>query len=1025
MVVTKDAEAVESDVHTATQSVAVPAGTSVTVTGASIFETAAFELMLLDALALFAGGFLVVFVVVFLVMRRRLDDGRQAFFSLAVAFASVVVMLGGMGALGFDFNAIMLAVLPVGVGLSVDYALQIHTRYVDERDSGAPPVDAAGVAARTTGRALVLAMGTTVVGFGSLLASPVPPVRQFGVTASINVAAAMVLSVTLLVALLVEADVRSGARLEHRERSTGLLERVVGRFSRVAGARPGLVVLLVLPAVAGGAVAYPHVDTTQELLDYWPQDIAERTQFEEAVETAPSPKTVYVLVETAQAYQPGTVRDVDRFQERVADLPGVNGVGGPVTTLKAATGGSIPDDPTDIDRTLDRATDGPLTAATAPDRHPQQLLLTLYVDDLEGAEIRSLVDRLDALAATELPADRVVVTGKPVVTRSVIENVTAGLERTTALSFAAAFGFLLVALRSPRDSLLLLATVPATAALLVLGAMYLLEIPWNPGTVSMASIALGVGVDYGLHVHERYSELRDEGVAPAAAMDRSLQALSRPVVGSGLTTIAGFGVLVFSQFPVVRNFGKTLVLVVAISMLAAFVVFPAATLALDGRPSRRPLRRVLPVIGEGPVASSGTVTYAEAGDAAPSPVPGAVRDDERVQAVVGTDGGELTVDGSNGTHRVRGGDGRSYAIVTDDRLVFAIEPADPAEATLEAVDYHDVWAVDADAGRRTTTLTVKTHDDATYRFVAGGHLDLQPLVAHVTDRVDTWADLTAHLDRAASSLATLRSHVADEGMESAETVAAVRESLDAARSVAEPALPADDPVHNRIASLESSLAETQFQHCYAGAESRRSEAEERREDDRFAAAAAAYEAALRAYGDALELTSEAPVGDADQLNTRRERVSERLETLYEAPERRARQARERAADTADASAAVDAWETALEYSRDALELAWGESPFAGDVDELRETVEEVAGRCIETRRDRALELEETADAMVGGAALRRDLYADAEAHLDRARTLAAELRAGDPSALASARDRVATKRDSLEDGSAGEDAVTG
>jgi predicted RND superfamily exporter protein len=169
------------------------------------------------------------------------------------------------------------------------------------------------------------------------------------------------------------------------------------------------------------------------------------------------------------------------------------------------------------------------------------------------------------------------------VTRSIIENVTAGLEEMAALSFGVAFLFLLVVLRSPRDSLVLVLAVPATAATLVLGAMYLLEIPWNPGTVSMASIALGVGIDYGLHVHERYEEVRAAGVAPAEAMQDALQALSRPIVGSGLTTVAGFGVLVFSRFPVVRNFGKTLVLVVACSMFAAFVVLPTVVLALDGR----------------------------------------------------------------------------------------------------------------------------------------------------------------------------------------------------------------------------------------------------------------------------------------------------------------------------------------------------------------------------------------------------------------------------------------------------------
>lgn len=589
----RDSKRIEQRVTAETDEIAVPPETSITTTGASIFESAAFELMILDVLTLFAGGLVFIFVVVYLVMRSRLDGGWRAFLSLGTATAAVVIMLAAMGVFGYEFNAIMMSVLPVALGLGVDYSLQIQTRYREERDVGRSPVDAAGVATRTTGRTLLLAMGTTVVGFGSLLVAPVPPVRQFGVTAATSVVASMLLSVTLLVALLVVFD--DGQPRSRDEATTavaaprsdgsgvapreGALEAAITTVARAACARPLVVLLVLVPAAAGGAAVYSDVQTTQQLLDYWPQDLEEREQFDETTDAIPSPKTVYVVVETDDAYDPSTLREAASFQRRLAGLPAVNAVEGPVTAVTTATGGGIPDSTRQIEQIVEAQSRNPLSAVEPPSSHRGQLLLTLRVKDVQGTEIRSLIDDIEATAVETAPPDAdVSITGKPVVNRVIIENVTAGFERMTALSFGVAFLFLVAALRSVRRSVLVIVSVPVTAGLLMLGAMFLLDIPWNPGTVSMASIALGVGIDYGLHVDERYRELLDSSnMDGMTAMTAALRRLSRPIFASGATTMAGFGVLIVSAFPAVSNFGKTLVLVIGFSLLATFVVLPTVT----------------------------------------------------------------------------------------------------------------------------------------------------------------------------------------------------------------------------------------------------------------------------------------------------------------------------------------------------------------------------------------------------------------------------------------------------------------
>jgi predicted RND superfamily exporter protein len=110
--------------------------------------------------------------------------------------------------------------------------------------------------------------------------------------------------------------------------------------------------------------------------------------------------------------------------------------------------------------------------------------------------------------------------------------------------------------------------------------MYVFGIPWNPLTVTMSSMALGIGIDYGIHVYERYEEEVLEGEYPREAVARSLEKLARPILGSSVTTMTGFGVLIFSRFPVLSNFGKTVVLVILMSLVATFIILPAVLTAV-------------------------------------------------------------------------------------------------------------------------------------------------------------------------------------------------------------------------------------------------------------------------------------------------------------------------------------------------------------------------------------------------------------------------------------------------------------
>jgi len=92
--------------------------------------------------------------------------------------------------------------LMIGLGVGIDYALLIVTRYREQLHAGHDVRESIGIAMDTAGRSVVFAGATVVISLLGMLLMGVGFVGGLGITASLTVAATIVASITLLPALL-------------------------------------------------------------------------------------------------------------------------------------------------------------------------------------------------------------------------------------------------------------------------------------------------------------------------------------------------------------------------------------------------------------------------------------------------------------------------------------------------------------------------------------------------------------------------------------------------------------------------------------------------------------------------------------------------------------------------------------------------------------------------------------------------------------------------------------------------------
>jgi hydrophobe/amphiphile efflux-3 (HAE3) family protein len=122
------------------------------------------------------------------------------------------------------------------------------------------------------------------------------------------------------------------------------------------------------------------------------------------------------------------------------------------------------------------------------------------------------------------------------------------------------------------------AVTPLLAITTVIGVvntyMFLFGIKQTMISLALNSITLGLGIDFSIHITERYFEER-RNFSPIESVRRTIERTGKAIVTSALTMAGGFGALAFSSFPALRDFGILSLIAIIFSLISALTVVPA------------------------------------------------------------------------------------------------------------------------------------------------------------------------------------------------------------------------------------------------------------------------------------------------------------------------------------------------------------------------------------------------------------------------------------------------------------------
>ncbi len=596
-------------------------------------------------------GLLVAALVVMAVMLLVVFRSRLRLLPLGIALAAVGITFGVVSLLGASLTMASIAVLPILIGLAVDYGIQFQARVEEARGVGAAGgvsaaggvgaaggVSAAGgvgaaggeTASDEVARATIAATPTiataalaTAAGFLALLLSPVPMVRGFGELLIVGIAIALACALSAGTAAMV-LRVRSlrAPVAGMRGWRTGMPSfGVVGASARGAGEilsdagarvaspivatargtvataarRPGRVVLVGLLLAVTGWVLDTQAPVQSDVTKLVPSSMPALRDLRTLEHVTGVSGEIDVVVHSPDVATPGTIGWMLRYQDALLShygyveakgcaratlcpalsLPDLFCSGAPVATgsCESLSTGTIVSFLRAVPSYFSRA-------VVTRDRREATLAFGIRLMPLSRQQrvidyMRSQLHPPSGVSAE--------LAGLPVLAAQADASLSSSGRRLLMLAAGLmAVGLVLLAiLRTVERALVPLVPIALATGWSAL-ILFATRTALNPMSAALGALVIAISTEFSVLLSERFRAERRRGLDPADALARTYRFTGSAVLASGITAIAGFGVLTLSSITMLRDFGLVTLIDLSVSLAGVLLVLPCV-LALSER----------------------------------------------------------------------------------------------------------------------------------------------------------------------------------------------------------------------------------------------------------------------------------------------------------------------------------------------------------------------------------------------------------------------------------------------------------
>jgi hypothetical protein len=512
----------------------------------------------------------ITFIIIMLVLLISFRSARGVILPLLTASISSVWTLGLMQLFGYQLNLVSINLPVILLAVGSAYTIHVINRINECKEKDR---EKALIKALTYIIIPVFLSGvTTVFGFMSFIfGAYLTMIRDFGMFTSIGVSFALLISIVFVPAFISAFSMfKSQKALGKQEKSenTFMGKMLLTPFSNLIVKHPNNTTLIWIAVISISMIGIFNIKTSINMTEYFqegdPTKITEDIMQNKFGGSLPA-----FVVFKGDMQNPEVLKTMIKTADYMKAFPSISSTQSVADLIQEMNdvmgeGKKIPDEQDKIEQ-LWFLLDG------------QDIMSQLVTDDLDEGIIQSkfasadskdmeeFVDYMNVYIEENSTEDcQILLTGMPSVyvklNNSLIQS------QFSSLLIALLLVVIVVAtiLRSVPKGIY--AAIPIVATIIILfGFMGATGIALDIATVLVASVALGMGIDYSIHIITHFSRKFDEVKDINIAIKDSIMVSGKAIIINVLSVASGFLVLTFSHIVPIQNFG----LLVAMSMVGA------------------------------------------------------------------------------------------------------------------------------------------------------------------------------------------------------------------------------------------------------------------------------------------------------------------------------------------------------------------------------------------------------------------------------------------------------------------------
>ena len=551
--------------------------------GSPMLVTYISDLMRKDLTTLLPIAFLVIAIILLLSFRSV----SGVILPLLIAVVSIVWSLGSMAFLGIKMsmisNNIPIIILAIGSAYTIHVINRVNKVRLEEQHS-----DTIKTALVYVFIPIMLAALTTIIGFISFIfGSYLDMIVDFGIFTALGTLFACLLSIFFVPAILSVLNFKNKTSKAPKDDSF-ITNYLLQPLHQLIAKKPKTVLLIWLLLIGFSVANLFSIRRSVDIQEYFKRDNPTRLAEQIMVEKFGGTKPIFVYFK-GNMQSPAVLKKMLETSAYMEESPEV------YTSMSIAklideinynftNSRTFPQEIEQIEQLWFLLDGNEVLPRFVNEELTEGIIISKFKspDNKSKIKFAKYMNRFIAENSTE--ECQIQITGMPFVDITMDQSLINS--QIGSIAIAVFFVIVLVGgiLRSLKSGFF--AAIPIIATIILLfGFMGLTGISLNIATVLVASVALGIGIDYAIHIISHFKTSFKKNNDVYAALQESILVSGKAIIINVVSVSAGFLVLVFSDMVPLQYFGLLIALSMVSSCLGALTLLPSLLILMNKKNS--------------------------------------------------------------------------------------------------------------------------------------------------------------------------------------------------------------------------------------------------------------------------------------------------------------------------------------------------------------------------------------------------------------------------------------------------------